>query len=54
MTRAASARTTAVPALVLLALTALDPARARGDGFDRNVRPLLQQHCLRCHGAEKP
>jgi hypothetical protein len=54
MIRAASARWTAVPALMLLALTALDPARARGDGFDRNVRPLLQQHCLRCHGVEKP
>ncbi len=54
MTRAASARWTTVPALVLLALTALDPAPARGDGFDQNVRPLLQKHCLRCHGAEKP
>jgi hypothetical protein len=39
---------------MLLALATLDPARARGDGFDRNVRPLLQKHCLRCHGAEKP
>ena len=26
----------------------------RGDGFDQNVRPLLQKHCLRCHGGEKP
>ena len=54
MTRAATARWTTAPALVLLALTALDPAPARGDGFDQNVRPLLQQHCLRCHGGEKP
>jgi hypothetical protein len=49
MTRAASAWTT-IPVLVLMAL---DPTPARGDGFDRNVRPLLQKHCLRCHGAEK-
>ena len=54
MTRAASARWPTAPALVLLALAALDPAPARGDGFDQNVRPLLQKHCLRCHGAEKP
>jgi hypothetical protein len=51
MTRAACARHTALTVLVLLAL---DPAPARGDGFDQNVRPLLQKHCLRCHGAEKP
>jgi Protein of unknown function (DUF1592)/Protein of unknown function (DUF1588)/Protein of unknown function (DUF1587)/Protein of unknown function (DUF1595)/Protein of unknown function (DUF1585)/Planctomycete cytochrome C len=53
MTRAASARWIAGPALVLLAGSALEPARARGGGFDQNVRPLLQKHCLRCHGAEK-
>jgi len=54
MTRAVTAWwTTAPPVLVLLALAALDPAPARGDGFDQNVRPLLQQHCLRCHGGEK-
>jgi Protein of unknown function (DUF1592)/Protein of unknown function (DUF1588)/Protein of unknown function (DUF1587)/Protein of unknown function (DUF1595)/Protein of unknown function (DUF1585)/Planctomycete cytochrome C len=54
MTRAATAWWTTAPVLVLLALAALDPAPARGDGFDQNVRPLLQQHCLRCHGGEKP
>ena len=54
MTRAASTRCKTVPVLVLLTLSTLDPAPARGDGFDQNVRPLLQKHCLRCHGAEKP
>ena len=54
MTRAVTVRWATAPALVLLALTALDPASARGDGFDQNVRPLLQKHCLRCHGGEKP
>jgi CubicO group peptidase (beta-lactamase class C family) len=50
---AASARWITVPALVLLATIALEPARARGDGFDQNVRPLVQKHCLRCRSAEK-
>ena len=39
-------------AVFVLAMAAAAPVR--GDGFDRNVRPLLQKHCLRCHGAEKP
>jgi Protein of unknown function (DUF1592)/Protein of unknown function (DUF1588)/Protein of unknown function (DUF1587)/Protein of unknown function (DUF1595)/Protein of unknown function (DUF1585)/Planctomycete cytochrome C len=51
--RAASARTFTGPALVLLVLTALLPAPARGDGFDQNVRPLVEKYCLRCHSAEK-
>jgi hypothetical protein len=29
-------------------------APVRGDGFDQNVRPLLQKHCLRCHSGAKP
>ena len=53
MIRAASARTFTGPALVLLVLTALLPAPARGDGFDQNVRPLVEKYCLRCHSAEK-
>jgi hypothetical protein len=40
-------------ALAVLLLTPL-AATARADGFDRNVRPLVQKHCLRCHGGEKP
>ena len=54
MTRAVTAWWTTAAALVLLGLAALDPAPARGDGFDQNVRPLLQQHCLRCHDGVKP
>src|SRR5262249_53879083 len=42
-------------AALTIGMTALMvPASSRGDGFDRNVRPLLQGHCLRCHGGEKP
>jgi hypothetical protein len=51
MTRTATARRITALALVLLLQAA--PAPARGDGFDRNVRPLLQKHCLRCHGEAK-
>ncbi len=54
MTRAASTRRIPFPVLVLLASTTFAPATARADGFDQNVRPLLQKHCLRCHGEQKP
>jgi len=54
MTRAVTAWWPTAPVLVLLAVTSLHPPPARGDGFDLNVRPLIQQHCLRCHGGEKP
>jgi hypothetical protein len=54
MTRAAIARWMTAPVVLGLALTLLAPASARGDGFDQNVRPLLQKHCLRCHGGAKP
>ena len=40
------------PRRVRLAIVA--GASARGDGFDRNVRPLVQKYCLRCHGDQKP
>lgn len=41
--------------LAILALAAvLSPVRVHGDGFERNVLPLLQKHCLRCHGETKP
>src|SRR3954452_16102088 len=53
MTRTATARWS--PALATVLLTVAFHAPARGDGFDLNVRPLLQKHCLRCHGdKEKP
>jgi len=35
-----------------LCLAYQSPARA--DGFDQNVLPLVQKHCLRCHGEKKP
>jgi hypothetical protein len=52
MTRTVTPRRTTALAVLLLAPLAAAPAR--GDGFDRNVRPLVQKHCLRCHGGEKP
>jgi hypothetical protein len=42
-----------IPALAAVLLLGI-PVATRGDGFDLNVRPLLQRHCLRCHGGEKP
>src|SRR4051812_12435874 len=51
MTRTATARWTFV---CVALLAAWHPARSRGDGFELNVRPLLQKHCLRCHGEQKP
>jgi Protein of unknown function (DUF1592)/Protein of unknown function (DUF1588)/Protein of unknown function (DUF1587)/Protein of unknown function (DUF1585)/Protein of unknown function (DUF1595) len=54
MIRAVNAWWYTAPLLILLAVVVLGPTSARGDGFDQNVRPLLQQHCLRCHGEMKP
>jgi hypothetical protein len=54
MIRAASARSFTARVLVLWAASTFAPAfPARADGFDQNVRPLIQKHCLRCHSAEK-
>jgi hypothetical protein len=39
---------------LVLAISASAPAPARGDGFDHNVRPLVQKYCVRCHGADQP
>ncbi|WP_165229688.1 DUF1592 domain-containing protein [Aquisphaera insulae] len=50
--RTAVPRSISTLAAVLLLLG--NPNAARCDGFEGNVRPLLQQHCLRCHGGEKP
>ena len=49
--RTASARWRMALVAVLLGLGA--PAASRGDGFELNVRPLLQKHCLRCHGERE-
>ena len=42
------------PTLAVFFTTIAVTASVRGDGFDQNVRPLLQQHCLRCHSGGKP
>jgi hypothetical protein len=52
MTRAALARCSLGPVLLVTVLALPSPARA--DGFDSNVRPLVQKHCQRCHGDQKP
>jgi len=31
----------------------LPPAASRAVDFDKDVRPILTQHCVKCHGAEK-
>ncbi len=49
-TRALRGRT----ALASLLLVVVVSAPVRGDGFDLNVRPLVQKYCLRCHGERKP
>ena len=40
-----------LPALAVTLVSLGIPVASRGDGFDQNVRPLLQKHCLRCHGG---
>ncbi len=42
------------PALAVFFSALAGTASVRGDGFDQNVRPLLQKHCLRCHSGGKP
>ena len=39
--------------LLLLALLAAVPAAAKVR-FLRDVKPILETHCVRCHGAERP
>jgi hypothetical protein len=52
MTRTATRSWSTCLALVVVLLTRAVPAGA--DGFDTNVRPLVQKHCQRCHGDTKP
>ncbi len=58
MQRDVTDRSTPAPGSILILIVGLSglasPTTAWGDGFDRNVRPLLQKHCVGCHGAEKP
>src|SRR5271170_3657546 len=32
----------------------LPPAAAIKINYDRDIRPILEQSCLRCHGGQKP
>ncbi len=41
------------PAVLLLAVFAVAPFAAGKVDYLRDVKPLLTQHCVRCHGADK-
>src|SRR5947209_10752914 len=46
-----------LPLLAVVALVSLAarlPAQPGGPDFDRQVAPLLVQHCLDCHSGPKP
>ena len=53
---------TAVAGLALQVATAADPdisklppaAKKEGLTFDKDIKPMLENSCLKCHGAEKP
>ena len=53
---------TAMTGLALQVATAADPdisklppaAKKEGLTFDKDIKPLLENSCLKCHGAEKP
>src|SRR5688572_21453091 len=53
---------TTVMGLALQVATAADPdisklppaAKKEGLTFDKDIKPLLENSCLKCHGAEKP
>jgi hypothetical protein len=37
----------------IIALSGLLPCGSEAVDFDKEIRPLLQEHCVECHGAEK-
>ena len=39
--------------ILLLVVTALQPAVAAEPDYDREVKPILRAHCFRCHGVRK-
>src|SRR6266581_1356532 len=41
------------PIPVLLLAVALPAMAEQPMDFDRDVKPILEQHCFKCHGAEK-
>ena len=53
---------TAMTGLALQFATAADPdisklppaAKKEGLTFDKDIKPLIENSCLKCHGAEKP
>jgi len=53
---------TAMTGLALQVATAADPdisklppaAKKEGLTFDKDIKPLIENSCLKCHGAEKP
>lgn len=43
----------AAVAILLLVLAVADPARGAADDYLRQVKPVLAEHCHRCHGASQ-
>src|SRR5262249_56305427 len=42
------------PLLLLLALLlAASPLRAAAPDFDKDVKPILSAHCVKCHGGDR-
>ena len=39
---------------ILSILLLAGPAAAQDERFEKRVRPILKQHCQRCHGDAKP